>query len=109
MFVHNDDVKPTAMMKGVNRKILGRGGSIMMVEVSFDEKGTILPKHVHPHEQVTYIVKGSFEFELAGEKEILKAGDSIYMPSSVEHSAVTLEENCVAVDVFTPQREDFLE
>ena len=109
MFVHNDDVKSTVMMEGVTRKVRARGGSLMMVEVTFDKKGTILPKHKHFHEQVTYIVKGSMEFEVNGETQIIKPGDSVYMPSNMEHGAVILEDDTVALDTFTPQREDFLE
>ncbi len=108
MFVNNDKVKATPMIEGVKRKNLGRGGSLMMVEVSFD-KDTSVPKHTHPHEQVSYIAKGSFEFTVAGEKRIVKAGDSVYLGSNVEHGVTSLEQDSKVVDVFTPQREDFLE
>ena len=78
----------------------------MAVEVSF-QKGSIGEVHAHPHEQVSYVLKGSFEFELDGKKEIIKAGDSYYVLPGLMHGVVALEDS-VILDIFTPQREDFL-
>jgi len=79
----------------------------MMVEVTF-KKGAIGELHSHPHEQVSYIANGSFEFNINENKQIIKKGDSIYIPSNEPHSALALEEGSIIVDIFTPQREDFL-
>ena len=79
----------------------------MMTEVSFqkDAIGTI---HSHLHEQVSYIVQGSFEFNLDGKIQRVVKGDSIYIPSNTLHGVKALEDNSILLDVFTPQREDFL-
>ena len=106
MIVKNNSVKKENLGGGVSRKILARGGNLMMVEVCF-EKGGIGAVHTHPHEQISYVHKGSFEFELGGKKEIVRAGDTIYVPSNIPHGVVALEES-VIIDIFTPQREDFL-
>ncbi|NLK68022.1 MAG: cupin domain-containing protein [Clostridiaceae bacterium] len=107
MFVKNENTKSQNAGNGVTRKILGRGGSLMMVEVKFD-KNAIGDPHTHPHEQVSYIASGSFEFTLEGEKQILKKGDSVYIPANAIHETVALEDDSIILDVFTPQREDFL-
>lgn len=107
MFIKNNDVAFTPCGEGVKRKILGAGGSMMMVEVTF-EKGAVGSIHTHVHEQVSYIIKGSFEFEINGEKRIVEQGDSMYIPSDIPHGTVALEENSIILDVFTPQRDDFL-
>lgn len=106
MIVKNSSVKRENLGGGVSRKILARGGKLMMVEVCF-EKGGIGEVHTHLHEQVSYIIKGAFEFELEGKKEIVRAGDTIYVPSDVLHGVVALEDSII-IDIFTPQREDFL-
>ena len=106
MFVVNRDVQPTPCGDGVCRKILGTGGGLMMVEVTF-QKGGVGDVHAHPHEQVSYIAKGSFAFTLNGETKVVSVGDSIYIPSMAPHGTVALEDS-VIVDVFTPIREDFL-
>ena len=106
MIVKNSSIKKEDLGGGISRKILARGGDLMMVEVYF-EKGGIGALHKHPHEQISYVNKGSFEFELDGIKEIVRAGDTIYIPSNTLHGVVALEKS-VIIDVFSPQREDFL-
>ncbi|GAA0177856.1 hypothetical protein SH2C18_10040 [Clostridium sediminicola] len=56
--------------------------------------------------RVCYIVKG-FQFELNGNKQTIKAGDSVYIPGDVFHGVVALEDESMLIDVFTPQRENF--
>jgi quercetin dioxygenase-like cupin family protein len=106
MIVENVKVRPTSAGPGVERKILASMGSLMSVEVKF-EKGAVGAVHTHPHEQVSYVVRGSFEFELEGKKTIIKTGDSYYVKPGVAHGVVALEDS-VILDIFTPQREDFL-
>lgn len=106
MIVKNSDVKATEVGQGVERKILASDGKMMTVEVRF-KKGSIGTVHSHPHEQISYVVSGSFEFELEGKKEIIRAGDSYYVKPDAMHGVVALEDS-VILDVFTPQREDFL-
>ena len=60
-----------------------------------------------PHEQVSYILSGCFEYEVEGQKYILHKGDSYYVAPDLLHGAVALEEG-VILDIFTPQRTDFL-
>ena len=90
----------------VARKIRARGGNMMMVEVFF-KTGAIGADHRHPHEQLCYCLDGEFAFNIEGDSRTLKAGDSVYVPPSALHGA-----RCVAagrlLDIFTPQREDFL-
>ena len=106
MFIKNNEIREEFLGDGLSRKILAHGGKMMMVEVRF-KKGARGIVHSHPHEQVSYIHKGSFEVEIDGEKELLSAGDSFYTPPDVPHGVLALEE-AVILDVFTPQREDFL-
>ncbi len=73
----------------------------------FYEPGAIGYEHRHVHEQVCYCLAGEFEFTIEGEKTRLKAGDSVYVPSSMLHGALCLSEGRL-LDIFTPQREDFL-
>lgn len=92
--------------EGVERRILARGGGLMTVEFSF-EKGAVGAVHTHPHEQVGYIAKGRFILEAGGRREEIGVGDTYYVAPNEPHGVVALEEGII-VDVFTPQREDFL-
>lgn len=106
MFVHNIDVEREACEPGVTRKILCYDESLMMVEVSF-EAGAEGYIHSHPHLQITYVAKGSFEFMIKDEITMVKQGDSIYIPSEAKHGVKALEES-ILVDVFNPMRKDFI-
>ena len=106
MFVFNNDVIPTDCEPGVTRKILTHSDELMMCEITF-KKGARGNTHSHPHLQITYIAKGSFEFTIDGETRIVKQGDSVYMPSGVRHGVTCLSEG-ILVDVFNPMRKDFL-
>lgn len=107
MVVYNKDVQATDCEPGVKRKILSYTEDLMMCEISF-EKGARGNMHSHPHLQITYIISGSFEFTIDGEKSVVKAGDSLFMPANSLHGTIALEDNSMLVDVFNPMREDFL-
>ncbi len=107
MVIKNEKAIREDLGEGVSRKILARGGQMMMVEVCF-EKGAVGYVHTHPHEQASYILKGSFEVTIDGKKETLCAGDTFYVPPDVPHGVLALEDAAI-LDVFTPQREEFLE
>jgi len=106
MVVRNADVKKKDLFKGASRKIMARGGGMMLVEVHFDA-GTVVEAHAHPHEQVSYVVSGKIVLSMDGRDETLASGDSFYAGPNVPHG-VKFIENSVVIDAFTPQREDFL-
>ena len=107
MVVNCKDVNWEDQGGGIRRRILASEGRLMSVEVSFT-KGTVAAVHAHPHEQIGYILSGRFDFEMDGKKYELGVGDSYYAPPRVPHGAVALEEGSRILDIFTPQREDFL-
>lgn len=106
MIVKNESVAFEQVDEKSRRKILAHQDSLMMVEVHFD-KGGIGAAHRHIHEQISYVAKGKLEFVIDGEKQVVSKGDSIYIPSNALHGTTALED-AVLIDVFTPQREDFL-
>ena len=89
------------------RMIKGHEGSLMMVEVLF-ENYYESAAHTHVHEQMTYCLEGEFEFYVDGKTEVITVGDTIYFPSGIEHHCKALTEKARLLDVFTPIREDFL-
>ncbi|APH03944.1 cupin domain-containing protein [Bacillus weihaiensis] len=91
---------------GVKRRIFPPGKSIMMMEVHFEE-GAEGYAHSHPHEQLTYCIKGEFEFTIDGEAHILKPGETIFIPSGATHGAKALQAGAI-IDTFTPLRDDLL-
>ncbi len=91
---------------GVMRRVIAHRPEMMMVEVHF-EVDSIGSKHTHPHVQCTYVKEGAFEFDIEGEKRMVKAGDSLAIAPDAVHGVTCLEKGML-LDVFTPMREDFL-
>ena len=71
------------------------------------EPGCVIPEHSHPHEQISYVVKGAMEFHLGDETRVLQAGEGACCPPNVPHSAVVLDEPTIALDAWYPPREDY--
>ena len=91
---------------GVKRRILAHGEDMMAVEVSF-EKGSIGAMHTHPHVQISYVLEGCFEATAGDETRVISVGDTYYTLPDVPHGVVCLEKGRL-LDVFTPERKDFL-
>ncbi|MGL1113191.1 cupin domain-containing protein [Vibrio vulnificus] len=106
MFVFNQDITLEDLGQGISRKVLAHSDNMMSVEVHF-ETGAIGAMHSHPHDQLTYVLSGEFEFTIGDEKKIVKTGDTMYKEPNIEHGCVCLEAG-VLIDTFTPMRKDFV-
>ncbi|ADZ90476.1 cupin domain-containing protein [Marinomonas mediterranea] len=107
MFIQSNDVPLEDLGDGVSRKIMAYSENIMTVEVHFEE-GAVGPMHKHPHEQLTYVLSGEFEFTIGDETRLVKAGDTLYKEPNIMHGCVCKKPG-VLLDNFTPMRKDFLE
>jgi quercetin dioxygenase-like cupin family protein len=106
MIVSYKAAKVTKPAPGITRRILAHSAKIMLTEHTL-EKGAILPEHKHPHEQLVYLLSGEIVVEMSGGLSKVVAGDSFVIPSNVSHK-VTALTNAIALDTFTPAREDYL-
>lgn len=102
----NDELELIDLGEGIKRKILAYHDNLMVVEVLF-EKGAIGALHSHPHEQITYVLEGAFEFNIGGEKKMVRAGDTTFKEPDIIHGAVCREKGKL-LDIFTPMRKDFV-
>ena len=91
---------------GIEQKTLVHGDQTLMVEFRL-QKGAVLPRHSHPHEQTGYLVKGRLRLTIGPDVHEVLPGDSWCIPGNVLHSAEIIEESA-AVEVFSPVREDYL-
>ena len=102
-----DALEPFAMVPGLTfQPVLG--DKLMVNFVSF-EPHTEAPVHWHDEEQVTYVMDGEFEFEVAGEKRTMRRGDAVVIPPNVPHGARTHDSSCVEIDVFHPPRQGVID
>ncbi len=89
----------------ISRRVLA-GEKEMVVWWSM-KAGAHAAAHKHPHEQIFWVVSGTMEFRLGGEKRTCGPGDLGVIPGDVEHEAWFPEDTDV-IDIFAPPREDFL-
>ncbi|MDE7305631.1 MAG: cupin domain-containing protein [Alistipes sp.] len=98
------------VFKGVSLDSLAVGEKSMVTKMNY-VKGNFATTHRHPHEQCGYVISGTYRLKVeipdAPIDVLLHAGDSYAIPGDTPHSFEVLEGGEV-VDVFTPQREDYL-
>jgi quercetin dioxygenase-like cupin family protein len=70
------------------------------------KKGSIVPEHHHPQEQITYIIEGQLNMTIDGNPCQLVPGMYHVIPSNTSHSAIAITD-CRVIDTFSPVREDY--
>ena len=101
------DLDPIEMLPGLRfQPVLGDN---VMVNMVYLEPNTEAPVHWHAEEQISLVIEGEFEFEVAGEKKIMRRGDAVVIPPNVPHGARTMDGSCLEIDVFHPPRRGLLE
>ena len=70
-------------------------------------KGAVVPRHSHVSEQYSLILSGNLKFIFDDREVEVKAGEVLYIPANVPHSAVAMEDT-VDLDFFAPRREDWI-
>ncbi len=106
MIVNRSLVPTIEPHPGLTRRTLAYSDKAMLVECTM-EKGSVFPWHDHPHEQLAYLVSGKLIAEWRKEKHTVSAGDSWVVPGGVRHRVTVLEDS-VALDFFTPSRRDYI-
>jgi len=88
--------------------IWGKNAQISLVRM---DPGSEFPLHIHPEDQLTHTLRGnldqgvmdkSFSFSAA-------AGNTVYLPSGMVHSAKMGDTGADQLDVFWPVRPDYIE
>ena len=89
----------------VTRQVL-HGDQITMSRLSL-RKGAVVPRHQHVNEQITTMESGRLRFIFDDQELVVQTGDSLQIPSNVPHRVEALEDS-VALDLFSPTREDWI-
>ena len=89
----------------LGRKVIhGRNVTVARIRLL---KYAVVPEHSHPSEQITMLERGALRFIISGEERILRAGEVLEVPPDAPHRVEALEDS-LAVDVFSPAREDWI-
>lgn len=106
MFTKSSTENFLTPVEGIEMKTLVFGDKTLMTQFNL-KKGSLLPKHSHFHEQTGYLVSGKIKLCFNDETFVVEPGDSWMIKGDREHWAEILEDS-VAIEVFSPVREDYL-
>ena len=104
-YKHSTDSYKT-LLPGIRMRTLVYGEKSLMSEFHL-QGGCQLPRHAHPYEQTGYLVSGHMRLTVGDEVHDVEPGDGWCIPMNLPHSAEVLADS-VAVEVFSPVREDYL-
>jgi quercetin dioxygenase-like cupin family protein len=108
-FFRWEDMPKERVTDSLQRRLI-TGERMMLAHVYLD-KGSVVPRHSHDNEQLTYILEGALKFWIGedGEQElVVSAGEVLVIPPNVPHMAEALEDT-LDVDIFSPPRQDWLD
>jgi quercetin dioxygenase-like cupin family protein len=101
-----EEIEPFEMLPGLQfQPVCGEKLLLNLVTI---QPNTVAPVHAHDEEQISYVLEGEFEFEVNGEKRLLRPGMGVLIPANVPHGARTYERGVVELDIFAPPRKALL-
>jgi quercetin dioxygenase-like cupin family protein len=106
MFKKKSELVYRKLLDGVNMATMVYGEKTLMARFKL-ERGCAIPDHNHPHEQTGLLLSGRMVFTVDGTDHEVMPGDSWCIGSDVSHSARAVEDS-VAMEMFSPVREDYL-
>jgi len=106
MFTSHSTPKKRPILEGIELSTLAHGQNTIMVRFDL-QKGSSIPEHQHIYEQTGFLLSGRLKLTLEDKTYEAVAGDSWCIPPDAPHAAEALEA-CVAIEVFSPLREDYL-
>ena len=86
------------------RKIEGQRMTMSVVELA---PGSTLPMHRHPAEQLGICIRGQMTFTIGDETRTIGPGGTWSIPPDVPHGATIGSDGAIALDVFSPIRDDW--
>ena len=104
-FWNPENIVPKVLAPGVTAKIAS--GERMMLSLVTFAPDAVVPTHSHPHEQMGMLVSGTLEFTIAGETRVLSGSGMVFVPGGVPHAAKAGPGGAVALEAFSPPREEF--
>ena len=106
MYGEHDGREYVTALPGVDRRTPVHGDKTLLSEFRL-RAGHTIPRHAHEHEQTGYLVSGRMRLSIGTETHDVRPGDSWCVLGGIEHGVEILED-CVAIEVFSPVREDYL-
>jgi len=101
------DIQLTKLAEGAHSRLVS-GKNTQLSFISMDPHSTF-PHHIHPEEQMMFVLRGACDEILLDAKQSMKANDLVRIPANMVHGAEIGDLGCDALDIFWPARADYLE
>jgi quercetin dioxygenase-like cupin family protein len=95
IIVRWDELPLEKVSEMVSRKVLA-GAGLVVSQVYF-KKGTLVPVHAKPTEQVVYVLQGALRVTIAGEEQAVREGESIVIAAGSARQAESLDDTFMLV------------
>jgi quercetin dioxygenase-like cupin family protein len=93
-----------SVLPGIERRVI-HGAQQSMVQYIY-APGSVFPRHAHPEEQVTLVIRGRIRFDLDGTPVELGPGEVIVIPGGTPHGAEVIgEEPVESYNALSPRRD----
>ena len=100
-----EGIPPRTLAPGVTAKIAS--GEKMMFSLVTLAPNAVVPTHSHPQEQMGMMVSGTMEFTIESETRVLSGNEMYFVPGGASHAAKGGPGGAVALDAFSPPREEY--
>ena len=99
------DFQLTELAPGAHSRLIS-GKNTQLSFISMDPNSTF-PHHIHPEEQMMFVLRGACDEILLDGKQAMKTNDVVRIPANMVHGAEIGDLGCDALDIFWPARADY--
>lgn len=92
------NIQLTTLAEGAHSRLIS-GRNTQLSFISMDPNSTF-PQHIHPEEQMMFVLRGGCNEILLDEKQSMKSNDVVRIPSNIVHGAEIGDLGCDALDFF---------
>jgi quercetin dioxygenase-like cupin family protein len=95
---------------GVTRRVISQTdgpapGYVTIIAEATIEPGVVVGRHTHPGIESGYVVEGSFELPIEGQKTLsLKPGDGFQVPPNTPHAGVKSDQKLKIVSTYVVEK-----
>jgi quercetin dioxygenase-like cupin family protein len=99
------EIPPEEVYPGITRQVI-QGEKQTMVRYVYAPE-SVFPEHHHPQEQITTVLTGRIEFDIAGDTVTFGPGDVGVIPSDTPHGARVIgDETVETINTLSPRRDE---
>lgn len=101
-----NEVELEKLSEAASRRVV-HSGRMTTARIAL-KKGAVVPRHSHENEQISHVLQGALLFQFDDCEVTAREGDLVEIASHEAHRVEALEDS-LAMDVFQPVRQDWIQ